>query len=197
MQEIISDINDLNIDIIEELTNSVSNEIINELNQLENDKKNPAPQIIIDNLECEKYDIKKHSNCSICLEKYDKKDNICNLKCKHNFHKDCLTKWLTIDNSCPICRKSLSITPIRKSKLIIDSIFITILFPNKSILYKSFNKNLSIKIFLEILNNYYKCDYKKHFIRNKINKNTHLLNNILDKTIIEYGLMNGTKIHIY
>ena len=46
--------------------------------------------------------------CIICLENDDRKlikydNNIC--KCNPNIHKECLNKWLEIQqNSCPICR---------------------------------------------------------------------------------------------
>ena len=55
-------------------------------------------------------DMKKHvftkmnkmEKCSICLEKmifpYE-------LSCGHKFHRSCWSKWATITNSCPICRK--------------------------------------------------------------------------------------------
>lgn len=45
--------------------------------------------------------------CSICLEKYQKKDKIVNLDCNHVFHKDCLNLWLNKHNSCPQCRENI------------------------------------------------------------------------------------------
>ena len=44
-------------------------------------------------------------DCNICIECFNKGDNIIKLNCSHEFHKDCIKKWLC-DNStkCPVCR---------------------------------------------------------------------------------------------
>lgn len=44
-----------------------------------------------------------HETCSICL---DVIDNSFKSNCGHYFHKYCIDKWLNINNTCPICRKS-------------------------------------------------------------------------------------------
>ncbi|CAI0442805.1 unnamed protein product [Linum tenue] len=44
-------------------------------------------------------------NCSICLEEYKKTSRIGKLKkCGHNYHIGCIKKWLSMKNSCPICK---------------------------------------------------------------------------------------------
>ena len=47
----------------------------------------------------------KSKDCNICIECFNKGDNIVKLNCNHEFHKDCIKKWLC-DNStkCPVCR---------------------------------------------------------------------------------------------
>ena len=45
--------------------------------------------------------------CSICLEKYKKKDQIIDLECNHVFHKECIKLWLNKNNSCPQCRENI------------------------------------------------------------------------------------------
>ncbi|XP_063949681.1 probable E3 ubiquitin-protein ligase ZFP1 isoform X2 [Daucus carota subsp. sativus] len=44
-------------------------------------------------------------SCAICLEEYKSDDGIGTLKhCGHNYHVDCITKWLLVKNVCPICK---------------------------------------------------------------------------------------------
>lgn len=60
---------------------------------------------------CSKHKLKsifkttKFDNCTICMEKIkkNKRETICN----HLFHSNCLEKWLTIGNTCPLCRTEL------------------------------------------------------------------------------------------
>ena len=43
--------------------------------------------------------------CHICLDGFKKGENKVFLKCKHNFHKECIYKWLCYEKTnCPICR---------------------------------------------------------------------------------------------
>lgn len=49
----------------------------------------------------------KETECSICLEKYERDEVIITLPCMHNFHKTCATQWLQINKICPICRHEL------------------------------------------------------------------------------------------
>ncbi|KAG2595517.1 hypothetical protein PVAP13_5KG080500 [Panicum virgatum] len=43
-------------------------------------------------------------SCVICLEDYKDKDVLGILKCNHDFHADCIKKWLQTKNSCPVCK---------------------------------------------------------------------------------------------
>ncbi|CAN1148439.1 E3 ubiquitin-protein ligase MBR1 [Linum perenne] len=56
---------------------------------------------------------KKHSisdknvqvSCAICLEEYKKTSRKGKLKkCGHEYHIGCIKKWLSMKNSCPICK---------------------------------------------------------------------------------------------
>ncbi|CAL1374311.1 unnamed protein product [Linum trigynum] len=50
-------------------------------------------------------DINAEETCSICLEEYKKTSRIGKLKkCGHNYHIGCIKKWLSMKNSCPICK---------------------------------------------------------------------------------------------
>lgn len=43
--------------------------------------------------------------CVVCLCKYEEGEEMRELYCKHEFHKDCLDRWLVQGRgSCPLCR---------------------------------------------------------------------------------------------
>ena len=57
-------------------------------------------------------------DCCICFSKYEdltneldieikEKNKIVKLKCNHNFHNDCIRKWLNKSFTCPICRSNI------------------------------------------------------------------------------------------
>jgi hypothetical protein len=39
-------------------------------------------------------------------EDYKFKDSIGKLKCGHDYHADCIKKWLQVKNACPVCKAS-------------------------------------------------------------------------------------------
>lgn len=41
--------------------------------------------------------------CVICQMEYRRRERLITLPCKHKYHLDCGTKWLTISKACPIC----------------------------------------------------------------------------------------------
>ena len=49
-------------------------------------------------------------DCVICLEKMNNIENnpICQLNCKHYFHKKCITNWINHKQYCPICRINIT-----------------------------------------------------------------------------------------
>lgn len=49
----------------------------------------------------------KFNECSICLDSYKPTNLICQLPCRHNFHKKCIYEWFITGNyQCPLCRQS-------------------------------------------------------------------------------------------
>ncbi|XP_010487322.1 PREDICTED: probable E3 ubiquitin-protein ligase HIP1 [Camelina sativa] len=60
-------------------------------------------------------------SCTICQENYKHQDKIATLDCKHEYHTECLQKWLVIKNVCPIC-KSEALVMEKKKKLRLSSI---------------------------------------------------------------------------
>lgn len=41
-------------------------------------------------------------------EEYKFKDSVGKLKCGHDYHADCIKKWLQVKNVCPICKASVA-----------------------------------------------------------------------------------------
>jgi len=46
-------------------------------------------------------------DCAVCQEDYKNGEILLSMPCEHIFHKDCVKKWLSMHNSCPVCRKAL------------------------------------------------------------------------------------------
>ncbi|KAK4374025.1 hypothetical protein RND71_004702 [Anisodus tanguticus] len=42
--------------------------------------------------------------CAICLLEYQDEDTIGKLQCGHEFHAECIKKWLLRKKACPFCR---------------------------------------------------------------------------------------------
>eukprot|EP00928_Gymnodinium_smaydae_P053354 TRINITY_DN37364_c0_g1_i1.p1 TRINITY_DN37364_c0_g1~~TRINITY_DN37364_c0_g1_i1.p1 ORF type:complete len:309 (-),score=50.67 TRINITY_DN37364_c0_g1_i1:13-939(-) len=45
--------------------------------------------------------------CCCCCEAFDSTKTIKRTPCKHYFHEDCLSQWLKLATTCPICRSDL------------------------------------------------------------------------------------------
>lgn len=54
--------------------------------------------------------------CPICFEEFSPRDDLVSGVddcCKNNvFHRDCITQWLRVGNSCPCCRRSMVIDAV-------------------------------------------------------------------------------------
>lgn len=53
-------------------------------------KSNDAPPVIQD--------------CSICLTEFSTGESVKSLPCAHQFHSECINKWLQAHNTCPVCK---------------------------------------------------------------------------------------------
>ncbi|EXC08477.1 hypothetical protein L484_009620 [Morus notabilis] len=65
------------------------------------------------NLEETKVSDKESNSCIICQDNYKTFEKIGILSCGHEYHAECLKKWLLIKNVCPIC-KSEALTHKRR-----------------------------------------------------------------------------------
>ena len=74
---------------------------------------------------CEEHQCKKivSEQCNICLN--DINESYVFILCGHSFHKECISKWLSIDKTCPCCRKTVKFSiddnEINRSFSIINS----------------------------------------------------------------------------
>lgn len=48
-----------------------------------------------------------NKTCPICLKKFNIGEKTKEMPCHHQFHADCILKWLNRTNSCPFCRYEL------------------------------------------------------------------------------------------
>ena len=48
--------------------------------------------------------LKKNSNCPVCMDTLQLKEEVNVLGCGHHYHAHCIKPWLMIHSSCPVCR---------------------------------------------------------------------------------------------
>ena len=66
----------------------------------------PATQTQIDQLQTVPESEVGGKDCPICQEEL--KTEVRRMPCGHMYHRECLTRWLELHNSCPVCRSSIS-----------------------------------------------------------------------------------------
>ncbi|XP_076125821.1 RING finger protein 215 isoform X1 [Alosa pseudoharengus] len=46
-------------------------------------------------------------NCAVCLEQFNNNQCLRVLPCMHEFHRDCVDPWLLLQQTCPLCKRSV------------------------------------------------------------------------------------------
>lgn len=78
----------------------------------------PTGRDIMKNIYKEKFSSQDHPEgleCAICMEEYQPDDEITPLPCdtRHFFHTKCIEDWLKHNNSCPLCKKPVTLNDLK------------------------------------------------------------------------------------
>ncbi|CAF1070017.1 unnamed protein product [Adineta steineri] len=49
--------------------------------------------------------LSKQTDCVICMSQFRNSQRIRVLPCQHEYHSKCISRWFTMNSSCPICRR--------------------------------------------------------------------------------------------
>jgi len=67
-----------------------------------------------------KTDNSKETECNVCLGALDQDSDVVELPCKHRYHAECISKWLTqCKNACPTCKAPIELavaTPVENDE---------------------------------------------------------------------------------
>lgn len=86
--------------------------LLDQLSQLEvtRQEKPPASKDAIESMptiEIVSSHVSNDLQCAVCHESFEIGSEAREMPCKHLYHGDCILPWLSIRNSCPVCRHEL------------------------------------------------------------------------------------------
>lgn len=81
-----------------------------EINGLGRSEQPPASKAAVESLptiEISDGHVSTESHCAVCKEAFSLGSEAREMPCKHIYHSDCILPWLSLRNSCPVCRHEL------------------------------------------------------------------------------------------
>ncbi|XP_020580745.1 E3 ubiquitin-protein ligase RDUF1-like [Phalaenopsis equestris] len=67
----------------------------------------PASKAAIESMPTIEITASQDCNCAVCMEPFDLGAEAREMPCKHIYHQDCILPWLSLRNSCPVCRHEM------------------------------------------------------------------------------------------
>ncbi|KAL0911736.1 hypothetical protein M5K25_019896 [Dendrobium thyrsiflorum] len=67
----------------------------------------PASKAAIESMPTIEITKSQDCNCAVCMEPFDLGAEAREMPCKHIYHQDCILPWLSLRNSCPVCRHEM------------------------------------------------------------------------------------------
>ncbi|KAL8201181.1 hypothetical protein R6Q57_012520 [Mikania cordata] len=91
-------------------------ELMEQLTQNDRPGPPPAPDSAINALPNVKITqahlLNDSQSCAVCMEDFKIDGEAKELPCNHIFHSNCIVPWLTLHNSCPVCRNELPVQSV-------------------------------------------------------------------------------------
>ena len=80
---------------------------INGIGRLEQPPASKAAIESMPTIEIDDSHVTMESHCAVCKEAFELGNEAREMPCKHIYHTDCIIPWLSLHNSCPVCRHEL------------------------------------------------------------------------------------------
>lgn len=80
---------------------------INGFGRAENPPASKAAIESMATIEITEAEVEAETHCAVCKEAFELGTEAREMPCKHLYHSDCILPWLSMRNSCPVCRHEL------------------------------------------------------------------------------------------